>query len=146
MPVEVQQIFDIRAAPGVDRLVRIAHNEQVFMIGAQHFHQLILKRVDILEFVDHDIFQPLLPFQPDRLIPRKNIQRKFDQVVVIQRETFFLLIQIAVENDVVGVVGLQIFFMQRVQRHLDQVQVIIRLAEEFLDLDHVPRVGKSLVA
>ena len=146
MLVEVQQILDVRAAPGVDRLVRITHDEQVFVIAAQHFHQLILKRVDILEFVDHDIFQPLLPFQPDRLIPCKNIQRKFDQVVVIQRETFFLLIQIAVENDVVGVVRLQIFFMQRVQRHLDQVQVIIRLAEEFLDLDHVPRIGKRLVA
>ena len=45
--VEIQQILDVRAAPGVDRLVRVAHDEEVAVIAAQHLHQLILQRVDV---------------------------------------------------------------------------------------------------
>ena len=87
--VEIQQIFDVRAAPGVDRLVRVAHDEEVAVIAAQHLHQLILQRVDILKLVDHDVFEPLLPLEPDVLVLLENIERELDEVVVVEAEALF---------------------------------------------------------
>ena len=34
------------------------------MVSAQRLHKLVLKPIDILEFVDHNVFQPLLPLLP----------------------------------------------------------------------------------
>ena len=44
------------------------------MIAAQHLHQLILQRVDILKLVDHDVFEPLLPLEPDVLVLLENVE------------------------------------------------------------------------
>ena len=113
--VEIQQILDVRAAPGVDRLVRVAHDEEVAVIAAQHLHQLILQRVDILKLVDHDVFEPLLPLEPDVLVLLENIERELDEVVVVEAEALFLLIEIAVEDDVPRRVGALVLFAQRVE-------------------------------
>ena len=144
--VEIQQIFDVRAAPGVDRLVRVAHDEEVAVIAAQHLHQLILQRVDILKLVDHDVFEPLLPLEPDVLVLLENIERELDEVVVVEAEALFLLIEIAVEDDVPRRVGALVLFAQRVERHRDHVLVILRLLKELSDLDHVPCGGIGHVA
>ena len=144
--VEIQQILDVRAAPGVDRLVRVAHDEEVAVIAAQHLHQLILQRVDILKLVDHDVFEPLLPLEPDVLVLLENIERELDEVVVVEAEALFLLIEIAVEDDVPRRVGTLVLFAQRVERHRDHVLVILRLLKEFSDLDHVPCGGIGHVA
>ena len=144
--VEIQQILDVRAAPGVDRLVRVAHDEEVAVIAAQHLHQLILQRVDILKLVDHDVFEPLLPLEPDVLVLLENIERELDEVVVVEAEALFLLIEIAVEDDVPRRVGPLVFFAQRVERHRDHVLVILRLLKELSDLDHVPCGGIGHVA
>ena len=66
--VEIQQVFDIGPAPGVDRLVRITDDKEVFVHAAQDGHELILEVVDVLEFIDHDVFQPALPFSADFLV------------------------------------------------------------------------------
>ena len=144
--VEIQQILDVRAAPGVDRLVRVAHDEEVAVIAAQHLHQLILQRVDILKLVDHDVFEPLLPLEPDVLVLLENIERELDEVVVVEAEALFLLIEIAVEDDVPRRVGALVLFAQRVERHRDHVLVILRLLKELSDLDHVPCGGIGHVA
>ena len=144
--VEIQQILDVRAAPGVDRLVRVAHDEEVAVIAAQHLHQLILQRVDILKLVDHDVFKPLLPLEPDVLVLLENIERELDEVVVVEAEALFLLIEIAVEDDVPRRVGALVLFAQRVERHRDHVLVILRLLKELSDLDHVPCGGIGHVA
>ena len=144
--VEIQQILDVRAAPGVDRLVRVAHDEEVAVIAAQHLHQLVLQRVDILKFVDHDVFEPLLPLEPDVLVLLENIERELDEVVVVEAEALFLLIEIAVEDDVPRRVGALVLFAQRVERHRDHVLVILRLLKELSDLDHVPCGGIGHVA
>ena len=47
--IEVQQIPDVRSAPGIDRLVGIAHDEEVVVIAAQHLHQRVLRLVDVLK-------------------------------------------------------------------------------------------------
>ena len=72
------------------------------MIPLQRFHQLVLQAVDVLEFVDHDVLQALLPLGADRGILLEDVKREFDQVVVVEPEALFLLIQVSVKNDVVG--------------------------------------------
>ena len=71
------------------------------MIAAQHLHQRVLRLVNVLKFVDHDVFQPLLPLEPDVRILLEDIEREFQQIVVVQPEAFLLLVEIAIENDVV---------------------------------------------
>ena len=65
------------------------------MVTAQNLHQLVLKLVDILELVDHDVLQPLLPLEPNVRMLLENIQGELDQVVIIQRKALLFLIEIA---------------------------------------------------
>lgn len=109
LPVKVEQVSHIGAAPGINGLVGIAYDKQIFVIAAEHLHQLILETVDVLKFIDHDIFQPLLPFQPDILMFPKDVQGEFDEVIVIQTEAFLFLIQVAIENDILRHAGPFIF-------------------------------------
>ena len=115
------------------------------MVAAQHFHQLVLQLVNILKLIDHNIFQTLLPFQADILVLLKDIQCKLDQVVIIQAKALFLLIQVAVKDDILCIDRLQILFMQDFQRHGKHVPVVVRLLENLADLNHVPRFGKGHV-
>ena len=143
--VEIEQIPHVRPAPGIDGLVRVADDEKVFVIAAQRLHQFVLRLVDVLKFVDHDVFEPLLPLQADLLVFRENIQREDDQIVIVEREAFFLLPEIAVEDDVARGVGLVVFLLQLVERKADQVEIIVRAVFELFDFDHIPRGGKTHV-
>ena len=62
--VKLQDKFHIGSPPGIDRLVRISHNKQIFMIPGQNICKSILILVNILELIDHDVLQSLLPFLP----------------------------------------------------------------------------------
>ena len=115
------------------------------MIPAQDFHQLVLQVVDVLELVDHDVLEALLPLEPDRLVLPEDVQGELDQVVVIEPEAFLFLIEIAVENDVLGALGLFILPAERFQGHIDHIVVILRPLLELDDLDHVPRVRERHV-
>ena len=139
-PVKLQQVFHIGTTPGIDGLVRVADDKQIPVIGAEHFHQPVLQQIDILEFIDHDVFQSLLPLQSDVFILLKNIKSKLDQVVIVQTEALFLLIQIAVEDAVLRGLCFVVFLLQGIRRHGDQIQIVFRALEEFLDFDHVPCV------
>ena len=110
------------------------------MICAQRFHQLILQQVDILKFINHNIFQTLLPFQADVFPLMENVKSKLDQVIIIQPEAFLFLIQIPVKDNILRRNGPVIFFLQRLQRQGDHVLIIIRLFEKLQDLNPVPRV------
>lgn len=116
-------------------------NEEVLVVTAQNLHQLVLKLVDILELVDHDVLQPLLPLQPDVLILLEDVKGELDQVVVVQAEALLLLVEVAVEDDVPGARCPVVFFLQGVQRQVDHVPVVVRPVGELLHLDHVPGVG-----
>ena len=96
------------------------------MVIAEDLHELILRRVDVLEFVDHDVFQTLLPFEADILMRAENVQREFDQVVVVEREALLFLIQIAVEDDVLRAFGFVVFLLEGIERQGDHVLVIVR--------------------
>ena len=66
-------------------------------------------------------------------------RQRFQQIVVIQPEAFLLLVEIAIENDVVRGFGLQVFLLQRLERQRDEIEIILRLLLELAELDHVPR-------
>ena len=85
------------------------------MIAAQRLHQPVLRLVDVLELVDHDVFEPLLPFETDFRVLRENVEREDDQIVIVEREALLLLPQIAVEDDIARGVGLVVFFLQLVE-------------------------------
>ena len=108
--VKVQQVAHVGSAPCVDGLVGVADNEQIFVIVAQHLHQGVLRRVNVLKFVDHDVFQPLLPLEADILVRAENVEREDDQVVIIQRKALLFLIEITVEDTIFCVLGLPVFF------------------------------------
>ena len=116
------------------------------MVPLQRLHQLVLQAVDVLEFVDHDVFQALLPLEPDVFVLPEDVQRKDDEVVVVQSEALLRLVQVAVEDDVLYVLRRHVFVVQRVQRQRDDVQIVVRLFKELLDLDHVPGVAETHVS
>ena len=143
--VQVQKIFDVGATPGVDGLVRVSHHKEVFVIPAQHLHELVLERVDVLELVDHDVLQPPLPLLPQIRPLLENMEGKLDEVVVVQPEALFLLVEVAVKDHVLRAQGVQVLLPKDLQGEVDHVFVVIRLLEELADLDHVSGLLKGHV-
>ena len=113
--------------------------KRFFVVVGEHAHQPVLQLVNVLEFVDHDVFQTLLPLEADRIIDVENVQHVFDQVVVVEAEAFLLLIQIAPENDIVGHRRVVVLRPQLVERQGDHIFVVFGVLEELADLDHVAR-------
>ena len=144
--VEIKQIADVCTAPCVDGLIRITDDEQILVVPHQNMHQLILERVDILEFVDHNVFQAFLPFQPDLFLLFKDIEGKFDQIVVIEAEALLFLIEIAVKNDVGHFGGLKVFVPQCIKWHLDHFQIVIGIPDELVHLDHIAGLSECHIA
>ena len=142
---KIQNIPDAGASPGIDRLIRVADDEQVVMVGAQHLHQPVLQIIDILIFVNHDVFQPLLPLETNLGVDAEQMQYIIDQIIVVEPKTFFLLIKIAPENDVVRFHGVEIFLAQPGQGQRNHVLVIGRIFEHLADFDHIPRFGEGHV-
>ena len=135
----------VGAAPGVDGLVRVSDDEQVAVVLRQHFHEQVLGLVDVLELVDHDVFEAFLPLALDVRLLRKDVQREEQEVVVVEAEALFLLVQVAVEDDVVLLRGGLVLFVELVEGHADEVLVVLRFAEQFLVFDHVPCIAKGHV-
>ncbi len=51
----MQDIFDLRAAPAVNRLVVVAYDKQISVLGSKQFYDFELHGVGILKFVDMDV-------------------------------------------------------------------------------------------
>ena len=142
MLVKVQEEADIRPAPGVNRLIRITHDEKILMIASQHTHQLVLERVDILKLVHHDVLETRLPLPADVFVLFKNIERELDEVIVVEGEAFFLLIKVSVKNDVFHIGRLVVFFVECGNRHRDHIPIVLRLKDALFHLDHIARFGE----
>ena len=79
------QIFDICAAPAVDRLIVIAHRRKLRARTGEVTHQLVLHAVGVLIFIDQQIPHAVLPFIAASGVRLKNLQGQFDQIVEIDR-------------------------------------------------------------
>ncbi len=53
--LEVEDVADVGAAPGVDRLVRVAHHAQVAVLAGELVHQLVLHAVGVLVLVHQHV-------------------------------------------------------------------------------------------
>ena len=116
------------------------------MISAEYPHQAVLWRIDILELINHNVLQPLLPFTADLLVLFKNIQRKVNQIIIIQPEALLLLVQIAVEYNILCLNRFLILAVQTIQGHGNQIPVIFRLRHLLADLDPVSGIAESHMA
>lgn len=143
---EIEQVSNIGATPCIDRLIRVAHDEQVAMVFNKLFHERDLQRVDILKLVDHDVFKTLLPLQRNIGEMVENMQRDNDEIVVIEPEAFLLLIQIPIENDVVHLARIKVFLLELRQRKRDKIDVIIGALNRFQNLDHIARLAEGFLA
>jgi hypothetical protein len=55
------QVFDVGAAPGVDRLVIVTHRRKRAAHARQQTQQPVLSAVGVLIFVDQQVAQTILP-------------------------------------------------------------------------------------
>ena len=117
---KLQNEFHIRAAPGIDGLIRVTHHKQVPMVTGQNICQRILILVDILKFVHHDVFQLLLPLPADSRIMLQHIQGKIHQIIKIKAVAFALFIEIAVHHLVFQSIGTFRQIVQMVHIHVDE--------------------------
>ena len=69
----------------------------------------------------------------------KDVEGEGEKVVVVQSEALLLLVEIAVEDDVLGALGLFVLFPQGVQGEGDEIQVVVGAVHQLFHLDHVPR-------
>jgi hypothetical protein len=79
------QVFHIRTAPGVDRLVVVTHGGEHALAAGQQLHQLILAGVGVLVFVQQQVAQLVLPFFQYRCVFLEQFHRQADQVVEVHR-------------------------------------------------------------
>ncbi|VVN29037.1 hypothetical protein PS647_04769 [Pseudomonas fluorescens] len=83
--LEQHQVFRARAAPGVDRLVVVAHHGELVAFADEHFHQQILAGVGVLVFVHQQVAHLVLPLFQDVGVFFEQLHRQQDQVVEIHR-------------------------------------------------------------
>ena len=82
--VKVQKIPHIRAAPGVNGLIRVAHDEEVLVVAAEYLHEPVLDLVNVLKLVDHDVGKALLPLLADVRVGFTDVEGEGGKVVVVQ--------------------------------------------------------------
>ena len=53
--LEIENVLNIRPAPGINGLIRITHHADIPMLHRQRMHQHILRMIRILILIDHDV-------------------------------------------------------------------------------------------
>ncbi len=96
--VKFQDELHICTPPGIDGLVGVPYHEQVLMITGEDIRKGVLVLIDVLKFVHHDVFQPILPLLPGVLVLLQDVERKVDKVVKVQTVALSLLIEVAVHD------------------------------------------------
>ena len=83
--LEQHQVFRTGAAPGVDRLVIVAHHGELVALADQQLHQQVLAGVGVLVFVHQQVAHLVLPLFEDVGVFLEQLDRQQDQVVEIHR-------------------------------------------------------------
>ncbi len=83
--LEVQNVADVGAAPGVNRLVVVAHHHQVAVHAGQQLRDGILRLVRVLVLVDHDVAEGLRIAAPHLGVLAQQLVSVEKQVVEVHR-------------------------------------------------------------
>ena len=59
--LELEDVADVRSAKRVDRLIRVADDEEVAVLLGEQLEQAVLRMVGVLVLVDEDVPERLLP-------------------------------------------------------------------------------------
>ena len=116
------------------------------MPAAEHVHEAVLRLVDVLELVDHDVLEALLPLLADVLVLGEDVQRELDEVVVVEAEALLLFVEVAVEEDVLLRLRPIILLFERREWQGDELLVVVGLLHELAHLEHVARLAVRHVA
>ena len=116
------------------------------MPAAEHIHEAVLRLVDVLELVDHDVLEALLPLLADVLVLGEDVQRELDEVVVVEAEALLLFIEIAVEENVLLRLRPVVLLLERGERQSNELLVVVGLLHELAHLEHVARLAVRHIA
>ena len=83
--LEVEDVADVGAAPGVDALVVVAHRHHVALRLGQGPDQAVLGVVGVLVLVDQDVLEAGLPAVADGLVALQELRRDHQEVVEVHR-------------------------------------------------------------
>ena len=84
IPLEVEDVAQVGAAPLVDRLVGVADDAQVAVPVGQEPDEPVLRRVGVLVLVDHDEPEALAVAAPARLVGLEQLLRLQQEVVEVE--------------------------------------------------------------
>src|SRR6266567_2059629 len=82
--LELQNILNVRAAPAINRLVRIADDADVLLLFSQQANQSVLKGIRVLVFVDQDVAEAIVVSVPNFRNIAQQAYRLNQQIVKIQ--------------------------------------------------------------
>jgi hypothetical protein len=83
--LEVQDVADVGLAPTIDRLVGVADDEKVAVLGGEGGDEDVLDAVGVLVLVDQDVAEALLvAFEQGRHLV-EELDRQSEEVVEIDR-------------------------------------------------------------
>ena len=80
---QLAQVVQRGAAPAVNALVVIAHGGEVGRLAHQRLHQLVLRGVGVLVFIDQRVRQARLPLLRHFGLREQQAQRQADQIVKV---------------------------------------------------------------
>ena len=117
--LEVEDIRDVGAAPRVNRLIVVAHDHEVLVLGGEQVGDLVLDMVGVLVLVDADVAEALLVLLEHLGAGAQQLERAHEQIVEIH-----------------GVRGAQAAL--QLQVHLGSLLLLrrARLLDELLRADH----------
>ncbi len=83
--LQLGQVFRPRTAPGVDRLVVVAHHREAPLRVGEHAHQFVLGAVGVLVLVHQQVLNAMAPFLQNARLLAEQLRRHQDQVVEVHR-------------------------------------------------------------
>ena len=83
--LQVAQVGRTRPAPGIDRLIVIAHHGDGGAVARQQLHHLVLAIVGVLILVDEQIAEAVLPALECLFLRLEQLHRQPDEVVEVHR-------------------------------------------------------------
>ena len=80
---KIENVADVGTAKGVDTLIIVTDDTEVFIAAGQQFEELVLHRVGVLIFVNHLVDKALLIVHQQRALSFEQTHRQEQQIVKI---------------------------------------------------------------